>query len=263
MMKPFTCVCLLAAAGSLLYLYQEKHSAQLVDRQISGLIRQADQIRERTRLMQAEYQMLNDPERLAQLATQHLALQQLAPTQYAKLSDLGARLPGPVAPAPAPAAMDDDPVTAPAPPVPAVQATAGPALARPAVAAAAPPASARAVAVPPAAVAAPVVKTQVAAVTPPVHRVTKPHDEPASMVKVASQPLRPSYAHDAGVVYAPILPAFASQAPPPAPRAPTMQRASAGLPDAPAPYVGSALGMARTGLAAPVPMSDAGASYGR
>ena len=119
-----------------------------------------------------------------------------------------------------------------------------------------------AIAIPPP-IAVPAVRTQVAAITPPLlHRVAKPHDESVAVVKLASQPLRPGYAHADSAVYAPILPAFASQTPP-APRAPTLQRASAGLPDAPVPYVGSALGMARTGLAAPVPMSDAGASYGR
>ena len=247
MIKPFTCVCLLAAAGSLLYLYQEKHASQLMDREVSGLMKQAGEVRERTGLMRAEYAMLNDPARLSQLAAQHLSLQPLAPGQFVKLADLGARLPGPVASAQEPAAMDDAPVAAAAPAQPTTFAAAAPA-------ARVQPAAASAV---------------VAAVAPVPRRIGKPHEElAATSVKMAVPPVRPSYASDSSALYAPVVPAFASQKPAQPIYPATMQHASAGLPEAPgyAPYVGSALGMAHATLAPPVPVSsatDLGASSGR
>lgn len=343
MMKPFTCVCLLSAAGSLLYLYQEKHAAQVVDREIGGLIKQSEQIREHSRLMQAQYQMLNDPERLAQLATQHLTLQQLAPAQYVKLSDLGSRLPGPMASAPEPAAMDDLPET----PAPATMAAASPAAARAAaaiVAAAvapviAPTAIAPVLAPMPAPAPAPVLAGAVAAAPPlPAHaaaasapalkpalmaaapravvpvkvaapapinlasrQVLQHHDEPA-VTQVGSQarpaypaqtlnppePARPAYVPPsnpqpyyaqssyprtayapsayAQPVYAPssyappgypaLMPAVAAQRP--QPRPPMVQNTGADGSSG-----GSALGMARTPMAPPVPVANAGSPYDR
>ena len=250
MMKPFTCVCLLTAAGSLLNLYQGKHAAQLMDRETAGLMKQAEQIRERTGLMRTEWQMLSAPERLAQLAAQHLSLQPLAPAQFAKLSDLGSRLPAPVAAAPEPAAMDD----APAPTVPIAVPT--PATPPPPIVAAVRPAPAP---------TSDVARLQVAAVAPP------PHKTVPTVVKLAAAApaLHPAYAPDSSAVYAPILPAFASQKPAQPIHPATVQHASVGMPDAYAsatPFVGSALGMAHATMAAPVPVSSAtelGSSYGR
>ena len=38
MIRPFTCICLLAAASSGLYLYQTKHRAQVLDRDIARVM---------------------------------------------------------------------------------------------------------------------------------------------------------------------------------------------------------------------------------
>lgn len=258
MIKPFTCLCMLAAAGSLMYLYQAKHAAQVMDREIAGLIKTADQTRERTGLLRAEYAMLNDPERLAQLASAHLQLTPLAPAQFARLADLGSRLPGPVAPLPEPAIADDELPPAPEP-APLVAALTTP-LPRPipvqvATSTAAPP--------PPAPYAAgPTLSAPTPSVTVAIARPAKPHDKPVVAAVLMVRPMPPEPSH----IYASIQPAFTSPARLLS-RPPMVQRTGMGsAAEAPVPFVGSALGMARTPLAAPVPFSSAtelGSASGR
>ena len=93
MIRPFTCVCLLLAGGSGLYLYQSKHRAQMLDREIGRVLRQTELARDRIGVLRAEWAVLNEPERLAELSKQHLGLRQLSPTQFVAVADLGARLP--------------------------------------------------------------------------------------------------------------------------------------------------------------------------
>ena len=96
MIRPFTCVCMLLAGGAGLYLYQTKHRALLLDREIAHTARQTDAARERITGLRAEWALLNEPERLAELQAQHLGLRPLAPTQFVALADLAARLPAPL-----------------------------------------------------------------------------------------------------------------------------------------------------------------------
>ena len=96
MIRPFTCVCMLLAGGSGLYLYQTKHRALLLDREIAHTVKQTDATRERITALRAEWALLNEPERLAELQAQHLGLKPLAPTQFVTLADLPARLPSPL-----------------------------------------------------------------------------------------------------------------------------------------------------------------------
>ena len=96
MIRPFTCVCMLLAGGSGLYLYQTKHRALLLDREIAHTIKQTEATRERITALRAEWALLNEPERLAELQAQHLGLKPLAPTQFVTLADLPARLPAPL-----------------------------------------------------------------------------------------------------------------------------------------------------------------------
>jgi len=114
MIRPFTCVCLLLAAGSGLYLYQTKHQTQVVDREIERTLKLADATWQRSGVLRAEYTLLNDPSRLADLSAQYLpTLQTTAPGQFSTLSDLDHRLP-PVGPPPTePAVADATPVTQP------------------------------------------------------------------------------------------------------------------------------------------------------
>ncbi len=98
MIRPLTCVCMLLAGGSGLYLYQTKHRALLLDREIAHTVKQTEAAHERITALRAEWALLNEPERLAELNTQHLGLRSLAPTQFVALADLPSRLPAPLPP---------------------------------------------------------------------------------------------------------------------------------------------------------------------
>lgn len=102
MIRPLTCITLVMAACSGLYLYQAKERTQLVDRDIARTLKAADATWQRASVLRAEYALLNDPSRLADLATQYLpALQTTAPGQFSTWADLDHRLPA-VGPPPAP-----------------------------------------------------------------------------------------------------------------------------------------------------------------
>ena len=247
MIRPITCLSLIAALGAGGYLYQEKHVAQLLDRDINKTIKQADQGRDRIGLMKAEWALLNEPERLQGMAQQHLpSLQSLQPTQFARLEDLPSRLPAPsAAPVDAPPVVDAPvasvqpaaPIAA-RPPVMVAQATLAPAPAAPVQTVA------MAVPVPSPIHAAPV-QLAVARPKPAPHVPAKAREtEPVLAATPAPRPY-----------YAPVMPAYAPTQV--VIHAPTVQRASAIEQPEPAPFVGSALGMARSMLAAPVPVASA------
>ena len=107
MIRPFTCLCLLAAFGSGLYLYSEKHRTAMLDREISRVARATQDARQRTGLLRAEWALLNEPGRLQQMAERYLTLKTMAPTQFVQLAELSSRLPAPMA-QPATGATDDD-----------------------------------------------------------------------------------------------------------------------------------------------------------
>ena len=248
MIRPLTCLSLVAALGAGLYLYQEKHRAQLLDRDITRTVKQAEQARDRIGLLKAEWALLNEPERLAALATQHLQLQPLQPAQFVRMEDLRSRLP-PVSAVPAtPPPTDQVPVAAvvPAQPPRAQLAAAAAAAAMPVAAA---PASPRTVAAPPKPDAvAPAV--QLAAAPRPV----PPHLQLAAVKPREAEPAaHPAAQPERRTLFAPVMPAYAPT--PVVVHAPTVQTASAL--SSPAPFVGSALGMGRTPLAAPVPVTSA------
>lgn len=98
MIRPFTLICMVSAFGAGLYLYQSKHHAQVLDREIMRTIKQTEATRERTGMLRAEWALLNEPDRLAELAKAHTSLQTLKPTQFVALAELSTRLPAPVAP---------------------------------------------------------------------------------------------------------------------------------------------------------------------
>ena len=100
MIRPFTLICMASAFGAGLYLYQSKHTAQMLDREIGRTIKQTESIRAQTGMLKAEWALRNEPDRLAEQARAHLSLQTLKPTQFAALGELASRLPGPVAPHP-------------------------------------------------------------------------------------------------------------------------------------------------------------------
>src|SRR5690242_6646346 len=120
MIRPVTIATFLMACGSGLYLYQSKHEVQLLDRTIERTVHDTAALREQSKLLVAEWTMLNDPERLRQLSDTYLNLRSIAPTQFTSLTDLDGRLPAPrVEPPPEPvkvpvATANDAPGAAPA-----------------------------------------------------------------------------------------------------------------------------------------------------
>ena len=284
MTRPLTCLTLIAAAGAGLYLYQEKHRAQMMDREINRIVHATEQTRDRVTMVRAEWAVLNEPDRLAGLAAQYLSLQTMTPGQFVQIADLGSHLPPVGAPSQPPPDIE------PAAPITAPMAAATPALAgkpapAPQVAVAAPkPAPLVATNVPkPEPVAKPAPQfAQIAkpvemakplppmiAQTGPAPLLVAPHPVAPLMVQAklppkpkppllmaAAKPREPEpvYHH----VYAPVVQAFASPNSQQPIRPPTYQQASVGLPqpyNPPAPFIGSALGMARSNLAAPVPVT--------
>ena len=122
MIRPFTCVCLILAAGSGLYLYQVKQRAFALDASLRGTFHDIDVARERTRMLRADWALVNDPERLQVLASQYLTLQPMQPSQLLTMDQLAAALP-PVPPPATPAPVATPPAAA--KPGPAVDPTQG------------------------------------------------------------------------------------------------------------------------------------------
>ncbi len=120
MIRPLTCVCLLLAGGSGLYLYQSKHRAQMLDREIEHTLKATDAARGRIGALRGEWTLLNESERLAALSQSHLGLKPLAPSQYVTTAELGVRLPPPAAPGTiyTPGEEEATPAADPLPPAP-------------------------------------------------------------------------------------------------------------------------------------------------
>ncbi len=93
MIRPITCVTFLLACGTGLYLYQAKHRAYVLDTEIEQVVRETEAVREQTRILRAEWTLLDQPERLQRLATSLLNLQPTKPAQFVSLADLDNRLP--------------------------------------------------------------------------------------------------------------------------------------------------------------------------
>ena len=93
MIRPLTLVTLCAAAGAGLYLYQVKHSVSQLDRELRDINRRTEQARERTQVLRAEWALLNEPDRLRQVAQRHLALDAMTPTQFVRMGEIERRLP--------------------------------------------------------------------------------------------------------------------------------------------------------------------------
>ena len=109
MIRPITLITALMASLSGLYLYYAKNAVLMLDRRIEKIARDTTTITDHTRLLHAEWTLLNDPERLRQFSDRYLALKPLAPPQFTTMADLAGRLPPPRAPEPEPA-----PIQAPA-----------------------------------------------------------------------------------------------------------------------------------------------------
>ena len=244
MIRPFTCVCMLLAGGAGLYLYQTKHQSQMLDREIAHTMKQTEGARARAGVLQAEYALLNDPSRLADLAGAHLALlKSTTPTQFTSWTEFEKHLPpvgAPVVEAPplepeAPSAKLPDPVAD-------VKPEAKPEAAHPLVVAVARPAQ-----------PAPAPRPVPAQAAQPAPRPVPPTDPSASAAPPPA-PAHPAAPHPVAVSAHPAPPprAVAAYVPPSGSPAEAVARIARGGPVDPAtPAVASALGMARAMMAPP------------
>lgn len=253
MFRPLTFITLAMACGSGLYLYQVKHQAQVLDRQIERAARQTEAARAQARELNAAWTLLGNPSRLQQLSDQYLTIQPVKPTQFVAMADLDAKLPAPrpldSAPSPLPPADADPDATIPIT-APSASTVVAPA-AQPA-----PVADTQGSDKPPAPAAAPPAAAVPA--KPPLVALARPVDRPAEH-KPADTP-RPT--HDVAQV-APPRAASPRPAPRPAPELAELDRAPRPAVAAPVPMSGSLLGMAHaSGVAAPpprpIPLTQAG-----
>jgi hypothetical protein len=248
MIRPLSLICIALAAGSGLYLYQAKHHGRMLDKQIRDVREQTEATRARIEVLRAEYTLLNDPNRLAELVAANLpALKPTQPAQWTSMAELDKRLPPLGADKPE-AATADEPSRAPEapPPVAALEpppheaVAESPVRARESAVVDAPPPSqpaATPVAVPPprpAAMLASVPK-----------RPASPRPVPLAATSVATA--EPSAPRPVRVAPPPPPPSRAVHAPPPSPTADAIARIARGAPVDPSiPVVASALGMARS-----------------
>ncbi|MBV1797123.1 hypothetical protein [Siccirubricoccus sp. G192] len=93
MIRPLTLVCLVAAAGAGLHVYNTKHAVSLLDRELRGLARGIEEAEARTQGLQAEWAWLTEQERLRGLAQRHLALEPMQPAQFLRMTEAERRLP--------------------------------------------------------------------------------------------------------------------------------------------------------------------------
>jgi hypothetical protein len=93
MIRPFTLIAMLLAAGSGAYLFAVKHRAQVLDDQLAAVAEQSRQDGQRIRVLQAQWALEIDPTRLGQLAAQFTDLQPMKPAQLVTVAALQASLP--------------------------------------------------------------------------------------------------------------------------------------------------------------------------
>jgi len=101
-----------------LALYGVKYRTERLDRTIATTVRETEALRARTGILKAEWALLNDPDRLSDLALRHLALKPIDPRQFVSLDDLDRRLP--------PIRTEEEPAPAEVPLAAAAPAGAGP-----------------------------------------------------------------------------------------------------------------------------------------
>jgi hypothetical protein len=278
MIRPLTCISALLAFGSGLYLYQTKHHAQVVDRQIERTVQAITATRMQTRELAAAWTLLGNPDRLQLLADQYLDIKPVQPSQFVALADLDTRLPPPRVLPPPSAAPEDSgsgttPIASASPTVPTDGAdTAAPA----AVAASAPAAAGPTPAARPRAVATATVQTAptpAASPTAPVG-IAQSGKAPGVLATGSSSPAPTTEAAKASAAAAthaadrkpadlPRPPHEVVQArlPPPRPTGSSpviaeLDRPATPVPQrlSPAPMTGSLLGMAHIAVPAPVPL---------
>ncbi|MFT8719128.1 hypothetical protein [Acetobacter sp.] len=96
MFRPFTIFCAIMAGGSGMFLYTKKHQTTELDQHISKIVADTQHIRQQTAVLQTEWALLNQPERLNHLAARFDPnLKPMNPNQFVRLADLKQHLPSP------------------------------------------------------------------------------------------------------------------------------------------------------------------------
>jgi hypothetical protein len=164
MIRPSTVVTALMFLASGAYMFAVKHRAQTIDQQIAAVTQATRADEERIRVLNAQWALEVDPQRVKQLAAQFTTLSPMKPHQLVTLQALAAALPaaGSAAPGAAPA-------------VPQVLAVAAPVVA--------------VVAVPKKMAAAPARVASLAGVENVLHHLNAPHH--AHAVRVANSVMTP------------------------------------------------------------------------
>ena len=93
-----------------------KHQVATHDRELRDIRRQTEQTRDRTAILRAEWALLNEPDRLRQVAMRHLPLEAMQPQHFTRAAEIERRLRPAVAFAGAPnilAPLDPQPGSAP------------------------------------------------------------------------------------------------------------------------------------------------------
>ncbi len=101
MIRRSTFVWAALAVATGLGLFQVAYRVQLLEEKLTRVNRQIVQERETIHVLRAEWSYLNEPGRLADLASRHLSLAPLEASQMIRIEDLPLRLPPLVAEAPA------------------------------------------------------------------------------------------------------------------------------------------------------------------
>ena len=97
MIRPITVICWILALGAGLYLYRAKHEVELMDKHIEQIAKETSDLRTESRRLLDDWIRLGEPEQLHKYSDEYLGLKTIAPTQFARLSDLATRLPAPQA----------------------------------------------------------------------------------------------------------------------------------------------------------------------
>jgi len=109
MIRPATALCMVLAAASGLYLYQVKQRTRMLDRAIAATVKETQATGQRIGVLKAEWTLLNQPDRLGELAQRYLALKPVTPGQFVTAADLDQRLASLAPAAPAEAETEQSP----------------------------------------------------------------------------------------------------------------------------------------------------------
>jgi hypothetical protein len=97
MFRPLTIIAITAFCVVGWNVYRAEDAARHLDRELRDLTKRIETARDRTQVLRAEWALLNEPERLRQVAQKYLPLETMTPAQFIRLGELDRRLPTAVA----------------------------------------------------------------------------------------------------------------------------------------------------------------------